>query len=205
MSRYHLSVLLLIMMVLSDEGFRLRRIAGNQELLSTLGIRTIRTASSSSLLQPTPTPKRRRDTFSKPVFDRSGHVITLPAPGEVQRMACVEIPGDRKLAKRIAEGEYQDCSHWAEGEARRRRFGFGRGGELEDDEPLEIGEVGSDFRWRKWGGLEKELREEMKKRGELIERDSRPVAPADIEPSAYSVSPTPPQTTSDQADTNPLS
>ena len=46
------------------------------------------------------------------------------------------------------------------------------------------------FRWRIWKGLEKELRKEMKKRGELNEIDQRPVGPepAEASRSAYSVS-----------------
>lgn len=65
--------------------------------------------------------------------------------------------------------------HWAEGEERRWRFGFGvswsgvdgrdkgkgKGMELEEGEEEEVGGVGKDFRWRRWQGLERELRREM--------------------------------------------
>ena len=76
-------------------------------------------------------------------------------------MACIEIPSDRRLSKRIADGEYEDCMHWAEGEARRWRFGWGKG-TLEEGEEEEVGGVGRDFRWRRWRGLEMELRREMR-------------------------------------------
>ena len=96
------------------------------------------------------------------------------------------MPGDRALQRKIAEGEYQDCSAWAEGETRRWRFGFGKG-QMENDEQTDVGGVGRDFRWRKWRGLERELRKEMAKRGKVIEQDVRPAQ--DGETSAYSVSP----------------
>lgn len=178
----------------SDERSRQRLILQNQQLLTTLGIHLTPSkhiASSSSLPHTKSAARRKRESMNRLVFDRSGHVTSLPAPGEIQTLACVEIPSDRKLARRIAEGEYQEFTHWARGEARRRRFGSGRGGKLAEDETEEVGGVGVGFRWRKWGGLDRELRKEMKKRGDLIEMDSRPVpttTTTTCEPTAYSVS-----------------
>lgn len=103
-------------------------------------------------------------------------------------MACVEVPNDRKVARQIADGEYEDRSWWTEGEERRRRFGRGDGGELGNDEKRYIGGVGEEFRWRRWRGLEKELRAEMKKRGELVERDVNPQLNPLAGESSYSVS-----------------
>jgi len=104
-------------------------------------------------------------------------------------MACVEIPANRALSKRISEGEYQDCIYWARGEERRWKFGFGRGVEKETADEIETWGIGSDFRWRRWRGLKKELRRELDTRGELVERDSRPIPQLQGEVSAYSVSP----------------
>ena len=125
-----------------------------------------------------------------PILDRSGYVVSLPAPGRYQRMACVEISSDRKLSKQIAEGEYQDCKRWAQGEARRRRFGDGCEPSLAENEPQKVGGVGQDFRWRKWDGLNKELRREMKRRAELNEADTKakPLLRGITGQSAYSVS-----------------
>jgi hypothetical protein len=101
-------------------------------------------------------------------------------------MASVVIPANRALSKRIADGEYEDCSSWAEGEERRWRFGFGQFKDAEDDG--DIGGVDKQFRWRKWRGLQKELMREMTTRGELIEMDARPAPAVQGEVSAYSVS-----------------
>jgi len=65
---------------------------------------------------------------------------------------------------------------------------------LAEDEAEEVGGVRSTFRWRRWRGPEREG--EMRKRGELIERDvelfesnAKPRRRSNAEPSAYSVSP----------------
>ena len=181
---------------LADEQQRQRRIMENQELLSSLGISSSSNAigshdGPSASKKPRKGREKRQGGPSKPVFDRSGYVISLPPFGATHTIACVEMPSDRAIKRRIAEGEYQDCSHWKEGEARRWRFGRGRGGVLAEGEEEYVGGVGADFRWRKWRGLEKELRIEMRKRGELIEQDSRPQPTAQVLPegvSAYSVS-----------------
>jgi hypothetical protein len=120
------------------------------------------------------------------VYDRSGFIVSLPAPGRKHRIACIEIPSDRGLKRRIAEGEYEECFHWAEGEKRRWRIGRAGGAEEEGEEI--VGGVSKEFRWRKWRGLEKELRIEMKKRNKLNQEDVNPVKDSG-EPSAYSVSP----------------
>ncbi|RXK39113.1 hypothetical protein M231_03618 [Tremella mesenterica] len=173
------------------EQRRQKRIMENQELLTSLGISQTRPPQSPQESTSASRKRPRRELVSKQVFDRSGHIISLPGPGESHKMACVEMPSDRALKRRIAEGEYQDCSHWLQGETRRWRFGLGRGGELQEDEPTHVGGVGPDFRWRKWRGLEKELRAEMRKRGLLNEMDSRRdtvITPSE-EASAYSLLP----------------
>ena len=161
-----------------DERDRQRRIRENDLLLTSLGIAPTTPkrpfGSSTPRLLPQSQPTAKRKGGHKTVYDRSGHVISGPNIGEFHHVACVEMPSDRGLRRRIAEEEYQDCTQWQEGEARRWRFGWGRGGHLAKDEPEETGGVGESFRWRKWKGLEKELRKEMRKRGELIEFDSRP-------------------------------
>ena len=136
-------------------------------------------------------PRTRKPQGSSwPILDRSGHVIALPTEGQVHHLACVEIPNNRKQSRRIAEGEYQDCTKWAAGEARRQRFGFGRGAELKEGELEQVGGVGSDFRWRRWVGLNRELQREMKSHGARIERKSGPDSMTNLETSVYSVSPT---------------
>lgn len=134
--------------------------------------------------------KRKKREGHKEVFDRSGYIVSLPAPGQQrQRMACVEMPTDRQLRKRIAEGEYVDCEHWWEGEERRWRFGRGQG-ENKEGEEEDLGGVTKEFRWRKWRGLEKELRAEMKQRGEMNSRDkagNQQVTSGPSEPTPYSV------------------
>ena len=136
--------------------------------------------SSTSLSHLPDVAPRKRARFAKHSslvrkYDRSGHILSLPLPGERHVISCIEFPADRKLSKRIAEGEYEDCMHWAEGEERRWRFGFGvswsgvdgrgkgkgKGMELEEGEEEEVGGVGKEFRWRRWQGLERELRREM--------------------------------------------
>nr|XP_019048667.1 hypothetical protein I302_02440 [Kwoniella bestiolae CBS 10118]OCF27597.1 hypothetical protein I302_02440 [Kwoniella bestiolae CBS 10118] len=171
------------------EAERQRRIRENLQILAGLGIDPSGSGSnigggptSSNIKQngrSSPQPRssrKRRNAGDIPILDRSGYIISLPPEGQTHTMACIEIPSDRKLKKRISDGEYTDCSHWMEGEARRWKFGFGKGGDvLPEGEPHVIGGVSKDFRWRRWRGLEKELRSEMKKRGELVEMDSRPV------------------------------
>lgn len=103
---------------------------------------------------------KREKKVSRPVYDRSGYIVSLPGPGQTHVVSCVEIPSDRRIKRQIADGEYQDCMHWAEGEARRWRFGRGTG-KLEEGEETKVGGVGEDFRWRRWKGLTKELRREM--------------------------------------------
>lgn len=105
-------------------------------------------------------------------------------------MACVEMPFNRQLTKRIAEGEYGDCEHWWEGEERRWRVGHGKGN-VKEGEEYEVGGVTKEFRWRKWRGLEKELRKEMKQRGESNKRDKagaqQPIVTETTEPTPYHV------------------
>ena len=101
-------------------------------------------------------------------------------------MAAVEIPSDRALKGSIARGEYEECSDWLEGEERRWRFGRGKGGSLGPDEPEEVGGVGVGFRWKRWGGLRRELKREMRKRNELNEADQNFTGTGEV--SAYSVS-----------------
>lgn len=177
-------------MVPSDERSRQRRILENQLLLNNLGIHPGLPGQGVTRQLPETSPRmRKRQVQSRPSLDRSGHVITLPTEGQVQHLACVEIPSDRKQSRRIAEGEYRDCTKWAVGEARRQRFGTGRGRELKAGELEQVGGVGSDFRWRMWGGLNRELKREMKRRGELIEKKPGPDPMTNLEASTYSVSP----------------
>lgn len=180
---------------MSDEDTRQRRIMENQRLLSSLGIHSGITAihgESSSSVHQNPSgssgaQRKRRDTASQPKYDRSGYIISLPPPGQRQRMAAVEIPSDRKLMRSIADGEYQDCSWWGAGEARRRRFGHGESN-LELGEQAVVGGVGPDFRWRKWKGLSRELRSELKKRKEVDQHDRGERLETEGEVSSYSVS-----------------
>ncbi|WVR03452.1 hypothetical protein IAU60_000443 [Kwoniella sp. DSM 27419] len=165
----------------SYEAERQRRILENQMILANLGIHTVQPGGSTSMAGPStltrrpdgqPSAVRRKKNVSDvPIYDRSGHIVSLPAEGTTHTIACVEMSSDRKLKKRIIDGEYTDCSWWKDGEARRWRFGRGQGGDLADGEEERVGGVGKDFRWRRWRGLEKELRREMRLRGELIERD----------------------------------
>ncbi|ORX34647.1 hypothetical protein BD324DRAFT_634335 [Kockovaella imperatae] len=166
------------------ETQRQRRILENQLLLTTLGFSSSTTRITTSTASPTRLVQRKKRPGV--VYDRSGHVISRPLGDEKHTMACVEIPPDRQLTRRIQAGEYQDCSHWAEGEDRRWRFGLGRGGKVRHEEPREVGGVGESFRWRVWRGLDKELRKEMRKRGLLNEIDQRPVQSEDGQVSAYS-------------------
>jgi hypothetical protein len=96
------------------------------------------------------------------------------------------MPSDRKIRKRIADGQYADCSHWAEGEERRWRFGDGTN-LYQQGEEVTVGGVGPDFRWRKWRGLNHERRDELKKLGELTEADTKGTTVVEEEGSAYSV------------------
>ncbi|KAK4685295.1 hypothetical protein P7C73_g4859, partial [Tremellales sp. Uapishka_1] len=160
----------------SYERRRERQIQENRSLFSALGLPVPPTPASTSEVPKTPSKLRRRTGRKGPIFDRSGYVISLPSAGEVHRMACVEMPSDRGLRKAIERGDYQDCSRWLEGEARRWIYGSGR--RVAELKGLVEGEgaggVSEDFQWRKWRGLEKELRSEMRKRGELIRRDQNP-------------------------------
>ncbi|WWC58067.1 uncharacterized protein I303_100602 [Kwoniella dejecticola CBS 10117] len=175
------------------EAERQRRIRENQLILAGLGIEGSGSnlgigGSSSSKVRngksPPPTgadgqpgsSTTRKKRADIPILDRSGYIISLPPEGQTQTMACLEMPSDRKLKKKILDGEYTDCSRWSIGEARRWKFGFGKGGEsVPEGEEEELGGVTKDFRWRRWRGLEKELRREMRQRGELVEMDARPV------------------------------
>ena len=180
------------MLIIIDEASRLRRIRENQLLLSSLGIQPgmNAVASTSSLTASLEAPARKRRKIQKTTYDRSGYIVSLPNPGEKHVMACIELPSDRKLRKRIGDGEYADCSHWAEGEERRWRFGDGRG-TLQEGEVVVVGDVGPDFRWRKWLGKEGELRKELIKRGEMNDADVRGTGATvilDANVSEYSVS-----------------
>ncbi|KAK6905160.1 hypothetical protein I203_105980 [Kwoniella mangroviensis CBS 8507] len=174
------------------EAERQRRIRENQLILAELGIEPSGSnsniagpsSSSSNIKQnanSSPQPhatssRKRRNAGDIPIYDRSGYILSLPPKGQTHTMTCIEIPSDRKLKKRILDGEYTDCSHWMEGEARRWKFGFGKGGDnLPENEPEDLVGVTKEFRWRRWRGLERELRREMKQRGELVEMDARPV------------------------------
>ncbi|WVQ64759.1 uncharacterized protein L199_002927 [Kwoniella botswanensis] len=173
------------------EAERQRRIRENQLILAELGIEPsgsntniAGTSSSSNIKQnghSSPQPhvtssKKRRNAGDIPIYDRSGYILSLPPEGQTHTMACIEIPSDRRLKKRISDGEYTDCSHWVKGEARRWKYGFGKGGDdLPKNEPEDLGGVTKEFRWRRWRGIERELRREMKQRGELVEMDARPV------------------------------
>jgi len=130
---------------MKDERERQRRIKENQRLLDSLGIATTRQLASSSSLavpsQQSTAKRKKREKDYRPVFDRSGYIISAPGPGQRQRIACVEIPADRQLARRIQEGEYADCTDWWDGEARRWRFGHGKGWEVEGDEEFQVEEV----------------------------------------------------------------
>lgn len=179
-------------LIIIDEASRLRRIRENELLLSSLGIQPgmNAVASTSSLTASLEAPAQKRRKIQTTTYDRSGYIVSLPNPGEKHVMACVELPSDRKLRKRIADGEYVDCSHWAEGEERRWRFGDGRG-TLQEGEEEVVGDVGPDFRWRKWLGKEEELRKELRKRGELNDADvrgTRATVVLDANVSDYSVS-----------------
>lgn len=77
----------------------------------------------------------------------------------------------------------------AEGEERRWRFGSGEG-VYQIGEQAVVGGVGPDFRWRKWLGIDRELRREMKQRGQLNETDmrgTRAIETLNGDLSAYSV------------------
>jgi hypothetical protein len=179
-----------------DEASRLKRIQENQLLLSSLGIQPALNAdaSSSSLDARPKVPVARKKRKLRPtVYDRSGYIISLPNPGEKHIMACVELPSDRKIRGRIEKGEYTNCAHWAAGEERRWRIGDGKH-HYQAGEPVMIGGVGPDFRWRRWQGLHRELRNELVRRGELNEMDirgTRSTAAVDVDGDVnpYSVSP----------------
>ncbi|WVF66228.1 hypothetical protein IAT40_000968 [Kwoniella sp. CBS 6097] len=181
------------------EEKRQQRIRENQLILANLGIQSSSSipnannaAAGPSSPPPAPAPRRRKTTSDAPIYDRSGYIISLPAPGQTHTIACVEMPSDRKLKRRILEGEYTDCFSWSKGEERRWKIGRGKGGDLPPEEPWYLGGVGRDFRWRKWKGLEKELRREMRLSGELNDRDIRPVVETAVVPegvSAYSLIP----------------
>lgn len=143
-------------------------------LLDELGIHpSLAASASTSSLAVTAAPRpRKQRPIRPPVYDRSGYLVSQPGPGQTFRMACVEMPSDRKIRKKISDGDYEDCSHWAAGEVRRWRFGDGEGAYEQGEEVL-IGGVGPDFRWRKWRGIQNELRREMRLRGELNEVDMR--------------------------------
>lgn len=170
-----------------DETKRARLIQENQLLLSgLLGPRVpLAPSASTSTVGPTPRQKTR-----KALLDRNGYIISEPAPGQTFRMACIELPSDRKTKRRITDGEYEDCSAWADGEAHRRRYGDGDG-EYQEGEEVVVGGVAPDFRWRHWQGLHRELRREMRLRGELNEDDIRGAKTRsmanDEDASAYSV------------------
>lgn len=160
-------------LIQSDEISRLRRIRENEILLSELGISASlgRLASTSSLASAPPKQTIERQRRPRgPVYDRSGYIMSQPEPGQTFRMACVEMPSDRNRRKRISDGDYQDCSRWAEGEERRWRFGDGEGTYEKGEAPV-VGGIGPDFRWRAWLGTERELRREMVQRGQLNEMD----------------------------------
>jgi hypothetical protein len=92
--------------------------------------------------------------------------------------------------RQITDGEYLDCSDWGEGEARRWRIGDGKNVYQQGEEVI-VGGVGPDFRWRKWLGIHRELKNELVKRGELNEDDirgTRAAGPVDLDVSEYSVS-----------------
>lgn len=164
------------MLTRTDERDRERRIQANKLLLQELGFTSskppITPSSSLPSISQAQTPTIRRKKIKAPLYDRAGYILSLPGPGERHRMACVEMPSDRSVGRRITDGEYQDCTHWRYGEERRWKFGHGDGGVLAEDAPVTEGGVGVDFRWREWKGLEKELRKEMRKRGELNKRDT---------------------------------
>lgn len=174
----------------TDEADRQRRIRENQALLTSLGIHSSQTVIINA--DPDPSPSnvslRRRKKVTGPRFDRSGYVLSLPEPGEKQVMACVEIPADRKVRKRIAEGAYVDRTAWSVGEERRWRFGYGEG-VLELGERPVVGGVAPDFRWREWRGVKEELRAERRLIDDLIDKDMRADQSQDQGVSAYSLIP----------------
>jgi hypothetical protein len=171
-----------------DEADRQRRIRENQALLTSLGIHSSQTVilNAEPDLSPNHVPLRRRKKVTGPRFDRSGYVLSLPERGEKQIMACVEIPADRRVRKRIAEGAYVDRSWWSVGEERRWRFGYGEG-VLEPGERPVVGGVAPDFRWREWRGVKEELRAERKQIDDLIDKDMRAEQNQDQGVSAYSL------------------
>lgn len=122
--------------------------------------------------QPRPNNKKAKDRNKSHTVDRYGHIISQPKPGETFKMACIMPPSDRKIRRRIADGEYHDCESWGEGEERRWHFGDGKN-EYREGEAVLVGGVAPDFRWRKWLGIQKELRRELVQRGELNEIDMR--------------------------------
>jgi hypothetical protein len=176
-----------------DERERQRRIRENQLLLDSLGIAPSTPLSASNSM-PTPsqaTAKRNGKTAKshRRVYDRSGYIVSAPGPGERQRIACVEMPADRQLARRIQIGDYADCEEWWVGEERRWRFGHGNG-VLAEGEPVELGGVTPHFRWRKWRGLKNELMKEMKQvtQSNKMDKAGVPIPPVKVgEVSAYSV------------------
>lgn len=176
-----------------DEHSRGRRILENHLLLITLGIQPIisdRNVSSSSLPRRRTTTKRKIDSVKKPVFDCSGHIVSLPAHGEVQQMACVEICTNRKVPK-IVEGEYQDSSRWVDGVTRACRCLSEEDGVIAEGRTEQVGAVdtGSAGAIRRKGvGLRRELRREMEKREGDVENVSRPRQSFDRGRWTYSVS-----------------
>lgn len=88
-------------------------------------------------------------------------------------MAAIEIRTDRMSRRAIDNGEYVDCRHWAEGEERRWRFGNGKGKLQEGDEAM-IGDVGPDFRWKKFAAAVDIERARAEEAAEAIEMSVEP-------------------------------
>lgn len=180
---------------LADEQARQRRILENRALLADLGIEpnmvnAVAGPSQAPAAPAASAPKRKRSRPQhKLVRDRSGYLVSLPPQGEVQRMACVQVPSDRRLRRLISEGVYVDCSDWSIGEARRWRWRDGDGETLQQGERAVVGGVAPDFRWRRWRGLRKELAAERASLEDEVgmERANREVSMSQEGVSAYSV------------------
>ncbi|CAK9781349.1 hypothetical protein CC85DRAFT_282836 [Cutaneotrichosporon oleaginosum] len=122
------------------ERQRLKRMQENQSLLAELDI------FGAAIAEPAPRPAPRRQKHVER-RDRYGYIVSLPPPGKRHVLAAIEVRTERAVRRAIDAGEYIDCTHWAAGEERRWRFGWGNG-VLEEGEEAVVDGIGPDFRWK---------------------------------------------------------
>lgn len=146
----------------ADERRRMLNMQKNQNLMAELSL-----AGASSLfasqLSNTASPKAktaRRRTKHRELRDRNGYILSLPEPGKTHRLACVEIPSDRRIQRMIDDGAYADCTAWSAGEDRRWRFGDGSGVLADGEEVGVVDGVADTFRWRSWEDILREFEPE---------------------------------------------